>query len=187
MMTVVTTTVPRPIGWFYWPAGSSHSLLLANCRPKVMTTADKLYHPPRPTMCISRPRHMKMFDNFCEKKDQKKPKHFVELISNFNNLSDFSHSSTFQTRVYFFSKPSKNVTNWKKNNVVYRDCIYSLYVYSWLRFFFRCVCASAWSLTLIYAGRKVFSIHFGGLTLQKTWFWIFPPQFTHPKIIYHTM
>lgn len=46
---------------------------------------------------------MKMFDNFCEKKT-KKNKHFVELISNFNNLSDFSHSSTFQTRVYFFFK-----------------------------------------------------------------------------------
>lgn len=124
---------------------------------------------------------------FLWKKRPKKPKHFVELISNFNNLSDFSHSSTFQTRVYFFSKPSKNVTNWKKNYRVYRDCIYSLYVYSWLRFFSLCVCASAWSLTLIYAGRKVFSIHFGGLTLQKTWFWTFPPQFTHPKIIYHTM
>lgn len=35
-------------------------------------------------------------------KKTKKTKHFVELISNFNNLSDFSHSSTFQTRVYFF-------------------------------------------------------------------------------------
>lgn len=51
---------------------------------------------------------------FLWKKDPKKTIHFVELISNFNNLSDFSHSSTFQTRVYFFSKPSKNVTNWKK-------------------------------------------------------------------------
>lgn len=50
---------------------------------------------------------------FLWKKDPKKTIHFVELISNFNNLSDFSHSSTFQTRVYFFSKPSKNVTNWK--------------------------------------------------------------------------
>lgn len=39
---------------------------------------------------------------FLWKKDQKKSKHFVELISNFKNLSDFSHSSTFQTRVYFF-------------------------------------------------------------------------------------
>lgn len=183
MMTVVTTTVPRPIEWFYWPAGLSHSLLLANCRPKVMTTADKLYHPHRLTMCISRPRHMKMFDIFCEKRP--KSKHFVELISNFNNLSDFSHSSTFQTRVYFFKNRPKTLLI--ENNRVYRDCIYSLYVYSWLRFFSLCVCASAWSLTLIYAGRKVFSIHFGGLTLQKTWFWTFPPQFTHPKIIYHTM
>lgn len=39
-------------------------------------------------------------------KKRPKNKHFVELNSNFNDLCGFSHSSTFQTRVYFF-KPSK--------------------------------------------------------------------------------
>lgn len=183
MMTVVTTTVPRPTGWFYWPAGSSHSLLLANCPPKVMTIADKLYHPPRPTMCISRPRHMKMFDNFCEKRPKNK-----HCGVNWTSIT----LVTFLIQVHsrqectFFSKPSKNVTNWKKITVFIETAFIAfMYIHDYV--FFRCVCASAWSLTLIYAGRKVFSIHFRGLTLQKTWFWTFPPQFTHPKIIYHTM
>lgn len=183
MMTVVTTTVPRPIGWFYWPAGSSHSLLLANCRPKVMKIADKLYHPPRPTMCISRPRHMKMFDIFCEKRP--KSKHFVELISNFNNLSDFSHSSTFQTRVYFFSKPSKNVTNWKKNYRVYRDCIYSLYVYSWLRFFSLCVCECLVTDINICRQKSVFNSLWGFNITKDLVLNIFPTVHTSENHLSH--
>lgn len=79
---------------------------------------------------------MKMFDIFCEKRP--KSKHFVELISNFNNLSDFSHSSTFQTRVYFFFKTVQKSYLLKITVFIETAFIAFMYIHDYV--FFRCVC-----------------------------------------------
>lgn len=69
----------------------------------------------------------------------------------------------------FFQNRPKTLLIEKKITVFIETAFIAfMYIHDYI--FFRFVCASAWSLTLIYAGRKVFSIHFGGLTLQKTWF-----------------
>lgn len=81
---------------------------------------------------------MKMFDIFCEKRP--KSKHFVELISNFNNLSDFSHSSTFQTRVYFFFQNRPKTLLIEKKITVFIETAFIAFMYIHDYVFFRCVC-----------------------------------------------
>lgn len=63
----------------------------------------------------------------------------MELISNFNNLSDFSHSSTFQTRVYFFFKTVQKSYLLKITVFIETAFIAFMYIHDYV-FFSLCVC-----------------------------------------------